>query len=58
MSYRHCHNCDCELDKPTIQKDLIDGQTCPMCSYTMPQDQSVEEWLVELWEKVNDSRNN
>ena len=51
-AYRYC-DCNHPLPKPTVNQDLIDGQICPGCGDRLNQDQSCEEWLVELAERLD-----
>lgn len=54
MAYRHCVNCDegNGLDKPEVEEDLISGSCCPYCGSSQPQALSLEEWMVEAFDRI------
>lgn len=62
MPYKYCENSKCPgngLVKPTIREDLLEGgQICPVCDTVQSQHMTVEEWLVELYESVEEFVNN
>jgi len=55
MSYRHCINSRCKgngLDKPEVEDDLISGSSCSHCGCSQPQALSLEEWMVEAFDRI------
>jgi len=48
MGWRHCKKCDEDMDRPTIEEDLIDGQVCWRCGTEQDKAVTLEEWMVEL----------
>ncbi len=53
MFLRYCA-CGAGLKKPDIRTDLIGGQECPVCGNHQDRARSVEEWLIELSERLDD----
>lgn len=54
MAYRYCHFCGDPIENPpTIQEDLRDGQYAECCGTKQPQDRSNTEWLIALWERID-----
>jgi hypothetical protein len=55
-AYRYCVNPKCDggngLPKPDVEDDLITGSSCPHCGTEQPQARSVEEWLIEAFDRI------
>jgi len=57
MAYRHCVNSKCDgngLDKPDVEDDLITGSSCPHCGTEQPRALSLEEWVVEAFDRIKE----
>jgi len=54
MSFRYCDNCSCGLPAPTPYEDLGEGQECPKCETCQEQFFTTEEWVVMLWDMIQE----
>ena len=52
-AFRYCR-CEHPLPKPTPREDLIEDQICPGCGEHQRSVQSRDEWIVELWEEIQE----
>ena len=53
--YHYCWNCKEGLPEPTPREDLLDGgQKCPSCGKRQDQQKIIEEWIVELYENMQE----
>ena len=56
-SYRYCRNDDCGsgLREPTAREELYEGgQVCPYCGVTQHTIKTIEEFVVELFEEIEE----
>jgi len=56
-AYKYCTECDAPLQPASPRDDLIDGQTCPNCGKTQHQEKSLNEWVVDLYEELEELKN-
>ena len=51
-AFRYCRKCDAPLSRPTVQEDLIDGQTCSSCGQQQPNVYDINEWVIEAFDEI------